>query len=294
MSSRDTHDPDDFSWAIPMMRAGYAGRGLVYVVVSLFTLWAIWQGGGGTGGTTTYFQRLESTSFGGIVLGLIVIGMFAYAVWRLSDAFWDLEDYGSDGKGLISRAGMIVTGAIHAALGVAAASILMGSGSGGGGQGGQSGVARAVSNVLAMPGGQWLVGIAGVLTVCAGVYYLIKAWKQSYRQHLRANEFTMNWNTALRAGVAAQGVIVTIIGVFIVIAGFQADASEAGGLGQTFSWLGSQTYGQILVSALALGLLGFALFCFVNAGYRIVPKATDDNKVESMTRAVKRKAQQHA
>ncbi len=35
----------DLSWSIPVMRAGYAGRGLVYLAVAGFSLYAVWRGG---------------------------------------------------------------------------------------------------------------------------------------------------------------------------------------------------------------------------------------------------------
>jgi hypothetical protein len=133
------------------------------------------------------------------------------------------------------------------------------------------------------------VGLVGLAVIGAGIYYLIKAWRESYRQHLRANRFTLRYNWALRAGVAAQGVTVLIIGGFLVAAALQADPSEAGGLGQTFNWLAAQTYGQLLVTLLCLGLLGFALFCFVNAGYRIVPKVADED-VETLAARMAREA----
>jgi len=42
----------------------------------------------------------------------------------------------------------------------------------------------------------------------------------------------------------------------------------------------------VLVGLLCAGLLMFSLFCFVNAVYRIVPKAADPS-VESVARKVK-------
>jgi hypothetical protein len=38
-------NPDDFAWALPFMRAGYAGRGLVYLVVGGVSLWSVYRGG---------------------------------------------------------------------------------------------------------------------------------------------------------------------------------------------------------------------------------------------------------
>ena len=256
-------------WALPVMRAGYAGRGLTYVAVAGISLYTIWRGGSAQG-TSAALEAVETSPFGTFLLVLIGVGLLCYTAWRVLDGAADLEDEGSDGKGMIARGGMIVTGLIHGALGIAALTIAFGGGDGGG-----SGIAEATQMLMSAPFGIWLVGIAGVATIGAGIYYLHKAYTQSYRQKLQANHFTRHWNTALRAGVAAQGVTVTIIGGFLLYAAWTADPSQAGGLGQTFSWLSQQLYGQVLVTALCLGLLGFAVFLFVNALYRIVPRLSD-------------------
>ena len=264
---------DKLDWALPVMRTGYAGRGMTYVVVAGISLFAIWQGGQAVG-TGEALASLERSSWGLVLLSAIGVGLICYMGWRLLDAALDLEDYGTDGKGLIARIGMVVTGLVHGALGAVAIGLAANGQSSGGGDEG-SGIAKATEAVMSAPFGVFLVGFAGLCTIGAGIYYLHKAWKQTYLEKLMANEFTRNWNGALRAGVAAQGVVVTIVGVFLTYAALTANPNEAGGLGETFAWLSEQAYGRILVTALCLGLLGFALFLFVNAAYRIVPRLKD-------------------
>ena len=276
-----------FGWTIPFMQTGYAGRGLVYVVIAGFSLWAIWSGGSAQG-TDSALSRLQGTPGGYVILALIAFGLFAYCIWRLLDAGFDLEAYGSDGMGIIARIGMVVTGLVHAGLGVAAFGIL--TGSGGGGSGGIPGMTR---RVLELPQGQYIVGAAAIAILGAGLYYLKKAIGEDYREHLRANQFTVNWNWVLKAGVAAQGVIVTIVGGFFLVAALTFDPSDAGGISQVFDWLASQPFGQTIVVLICLGLLGFALFCFVNAAYRIVPRAASED-IETLAKRLKAKAEAEA
>jgi len=279
---------DDLSWSIPVMRAGYAGRGIVYLVVagvSLYTLWAR----GHAAGTSEALSSIRDSAWGIPVLVLIALGMLAYAIWRVVDATYDLEDYGTDAKGIIARAGMLVTGTLHLTIGILAVIALFKLSDGGSG----SGLSDAVSKVMALPAGRALVALAGLVTIGAGLYYLHKAWKRKYREVLASNHFTRNWDPMLRAGVAAQGVIVTLIGGFITYAGLTADPEKAGGVGEAFSWLHEQAYGQILVIAVCIGLLGFALFCFVNATHRIIPKVTGDD-IESLAKQFGDKAKRGA
>ena len=274
-------DPDDFSWAVPIMRTGYAGRGLVYLVVAGLSLWSVLSGGQAEG-TKSTLQSLDGAA-GFAVIFAIATGMFAYAIWRAVDSFWDLEAYGSGAKGIVARIGMLVTGFIHGAIGALAVTVLGVSSSG-------SSSKELLNQFLQTPAGVWVVGGIGLVTMGTGFYYFYKAATQSYREHLEANHFTMHWNPALRIGVAAQGVVVLIIGGLIVYAAMSANASDAGGIDAAFEWLHQQAYGRILVGLLCAGLLMFSLFCFVNAVYRIVPKAADPS-VQSVARKIKSMAQ---
>lgn len=279
----------DLKWTIPVMRAGYIGRGVTYLAVAGLSLWAIWRGGEAKG-TSTALRDLSDSGWGIAVLWIIAMGLFAYTVWRGIDATEDLEDYGSDAKGLFARAGMIVTGLIHGALGGLALSFALGLGlSSGGGNGGRGGISGVVATILGWPGGAWIVGLAGAATIGAGVYYIAKGWQAKYREKLAANRFTTNWDWALRAGVISQGVLVAIVGGFFVAAGLNGNPDEAGGMGKAFDWLASQPFGNVLVVAVCLGLLCFAFFCFVNAAYRIIPKVAGDD-LETLAGKLKDKA----
>jgi hypothetical protein len=260
----------DYSWAVPVMRAGYAGRGVTYLAVAGLSLWGIWRGGQAQG-TEQALGNLSDSGWGVATLWVIAVGLFAYAIWRGIDAVEDLEEYGREAKGLVARAGMIVTGLIHGALAAVAIGYALGSG---GGSGGGGGVSSATGRVLELPAGAWIVGFAALCTIGAGLYYMAKGWKATYREKLRANEFTRNYDWALRFGVVAQGVLITIIGFFLGAAAMRGSEASAGGVGKAFDWVASLPGGWFLIVLLCIGLLGFAFFCFVNAAYRIVPKVS--------------------
>ena len=275
-------DMPDRNWALPVMRAGYAGRALTYAIVAGLSLWAIGRGGEARD-TTSALEALRGAPWGAALIAAVAAGLLAYTVWRLIDAALDLERYGTEAKGLVARGGMVMTGLVHGALGIAAVGVLGFGPSSGGGSG--DGVAGAVAVVMGWPGGRWIVGIGGLLTVAAGIYYLHKAWTRSYREHLIGNPATRRWDGLLAAGVAAQGVVVGVAGGLLVFAALRGDADEAGGLGRVFEWLSSQPFGNALVVALCVGLLLFALFCVVNARYRIVPGLHDPDALPSSLKA---------
>jgi heme/copper-type cytochrome/quinol oxidase subunit 2 len=259
----------DLAWSVPVMRVGYAGRGLVYLTVAGFSLYAIWRGEQPQE-TASTLSQLETTGWGSMVLLLIFLGTLAFTVWNVIVALYRLEKGGADGEGIVARAGKIITALIYGGVGGTAFSLLFA----GGRRGDDSSIANWTAAVMGWPGGRWLVGLAGLTVVGAGVVFLVNAWKEKYREHLQANRFTRDWNWLLKAGVVAHGVVTALIGILFVQAAWRVDPKKAGGIGKAFSWLVNQPYGQVLVAAICVGLIAFALFSFVNAGYRVIPKVS--------------------
>ena len=71
-----------------------------------------------------------------------------------------------------------------------------------------------------------------------------------------------------RAGFTAKGVVFNLIGAFLILAGVQADPSEAEGLGGALRSLQGQPYGWILLGLTAIGLGCYGAFSFSEALFR--------------------------
>ena len=141
---------------------------------------------------------------------------------------------------------------------------------------------------LGWPAGRWIVGAVGLTIVTSGIVQLVVGWKEQYRRYLIANRFTRRWNWALKAGVMGRGVLIGVVGVLFMLAAWRADPDEAGGLDEAFAWLAQQSYGWFIVAAICLCLLGYAVFCFVNAAYRFVPKVAGGD-IETLAAQAKAK-----
>lgn len=230
-------DKPDLAWSVPVMRVGYAGRGLVYLAVASFSLYAIWQGGRARG-TAPVLRHLEHSAVGDIALALIGLGMLAFAIWRAVEAAYDLDARGSDAKGIAARSGLafsalVAVGISGAALlllfadisgsgGGAASATVSGGGDGGSGTGGSQ-IDHAVATVMGWPGGRWIVGLVGLAILGSGIFQLVRAAIGTYRRYLIANRFTQGWDWALKAGVIARGVIVGLVGVLFMLAAWWAN-----------------------------------------------------------------------
>jgi len=274
-------------WVVPVMRFGYAARGIVYIIVGALAVLAAWRGGEAEG-TKGALQTLKDEPWGLAALWVIALGLLAYAVWRLIDAWMDLETYGSGLKGVVARGGQTVTGLIHAALGIGVIRMALGDTSGSG-----NGTQSLASRVLAMESGALIMMVIGIITICAGIYYGYKAIAEKYKEHIRATSTTEKLDPAIKAGLIAHGIVIVLIGVFLFYAGQTTDPGQAGGLGKAFATVRAQPFGRILLGLLGLGMLGFAVYCFVEAIYRVVPRVAGDD-VSTLASRAKAKAEGEA
>src|SRR5687768_11587114 len=138
-------------------RAGYAAKGVVYVVIGTLAARAAL----GKGGTTTDSQGalniIGDGPYGTLALVLIGVGLLGYMVWRLVAAVTDAEGEGDKPTKLVVRAAQAGRGLLYGALGVEALRILRSRG------GGESDAAQDwTAKLLELPYGRLLVGAAAV------------------------------------------------------------------------------------------------------------------------------------
>jgi hypothetical protein len=125
---------------------------------------------------------------------------------------------------------------------------------------------------MQQPLGRWLVAIVGVLAIALGVQHFVKAYREKYKENMRYTPLTQRLDPVLKIGIAAHGLVVTLVGVFFIWAAWTADPSRAGGLREALQAVRNADAGQILLAVVALGLIGFAVYCFIEAAFRIVPR----------------------
>ena len=69
-------------------------------------------------------------------------------------------------------------------------------------------------------------------------------------------------------GLAARGIAFLVSGWFLIKSGLQYDPNEARGLGGALEALASQPYGPWLLGLVALGLIAYGAYSFLQARYR--------------------------
>jgi hypothetical protein len=251
-----------------LTRIGFATRGILYVVIAYLVLRS------GRAEDTSGALQYVGNGAGRLLLGIMAVGLLAYGIWRLADAVFDIERHGSDQKGLVARVGAGVSGVVHLFLTWHAVRLIQGTGSTG--RGAEAGTEAA----LALPGGNVLVMVGAAILFGVGIIQLVKAVRGGFLRYLEPQIASQAWaRWSGRAGYAARGVVFLIIGYFLLKAGLQEQASEAGGMAEAISWLTSPW--DIII---ALGLLGFGLFSLIEARFRVLHDVPVDGIVQSVAR----------
>lgn len=252
-------------------RAGFAARGVMYVLIAFLALW-VGRSEDGPGAL-----KLLDSGGGRFVLGVMAIGFLGYGVWRFAEALIDSEGHGSDAKGLAMRAGGVVSGLIHLGLSLYAAKLAAGRPAQG------DSIESGAATTLSLPGGEALLMIAAAALLATAIANLVKAAKAEYLKHLDARAAGQAWVKWVgRGGYAARGVMFGVMALFCWRAAEAASASQAGGIGEALAWLTG--WPRLLVAA-GLGLFG--VFSLVEARYR---RINDPQVVARLQRAGRRLA----
>lgn len=261
--------PNHIDTIVFFARAGYAARGIVYLLVGGLTTLAVLDQGGGATGSRGALRSVLAAPLGDFLLLGIAVGLVGYSLWRCIQAIKDPDHHGASAKGLAIRLGLMVSSISHLVLAGFTVSLLFTLSLGGGGS--QGDTQGAVGWLMSQPFGRWLVGILGLTIAAVGVAHGIKAWKSDFDGRFDMQAHTRRWAYPLfRFGLTIRGVVFMIVGALFVVAAYRISPEQAGGTSEALDALRAQPFGRVLLGIVALGLTAFGLYSILEAVYRRV------------------------
>jgi hypothetical protein len=254
-------------WVERLARVGYAAKALLYGTIGVLAAQAALGNGGQTTDSRGAMREVLQAPFGRALLFIVALGLVGYAVWRVVQGITDPEGRGKDPKGLALRGSYVARGLLHLGLALSAFRLASGSGdSGGGGQRQEELTARAMES----PGGEALVWLIGAGILGYGLYQLYRAYAAKLSKQLDLGQLsaeTGRWAIGIsRFGIAARGVVFSIIGGFMLQAAMRNDPQQAGGVGDSLRRLGEM--GRWPLAVVAIGLVAYGAYELLNARYR--------------------------
>jgi len=253
-------------WVEPLARFGYAARGVVYAFIGVLAVQAAFFGRGQTTGPEGAIRTIAEQSK--LLLALIGIGLIGYALWRFVQGILDPENKGRDPKGLVKRGAMVASGVVYAGLALFAFRLL----SQGGGASAGGGQSSTTAKLLALPFGRALVILAGIGVIVSALYQLYDAYTRKFQRRLKTNEMSPEEQRLAihtgQLGLASRSVAFLITGWFLIQAALRYDPDRAQGLGGALETLARQPAGPWLLGIVAIGLVAYGAYSFLQARYR--------------------------
>ncbi len=269
------HDAATNPWSVRLGRCGYVAKGVVYLLIGVLALKAAMGSGGKTTGNAGAIETLYQQPFGRFLVTIVAIGLFAYALWLFVAAALDLEGKGMEAKGVATRLVFAIVGGSYVALGIGALRLALHRSSGGKSSDAQT--QDWTARLLKHPGGVALVVLIGLIVLGVAGYFFFEAVTAHFRKKLNlsgAHVGERRWVVPLgRVGYAALGVVNTIVGIFLIIAALRNNPGQAKGVGGALAEITQRPYGAFLLGIVAIGLIAYGAYTFVEARYRQLVRA---------------------
>lgn len=254
-----------------LARIGLIAYGVVHLLVAWLAVQLAWFGGGGKSADQSgAMSTVADSPVGKPLLWVIAVGLIALAAWQAAEVFRWRGGWSASGKtrtkAIRKSANSVIKAAVYAALAILAIKYATG-----GGSSSSQKQQDTTSTVLGWPGGQFLVGIAGLVLIGSGVMHIRKGMKKSFLKQIdtsKASPSALRLVTRLgQVGFPGKGVALALVGALLVYAAVTFDPSKAKGLDGALHTVLELPFGKILLTLVALGIAAFGAFLFVRARY---------------------------
>jgi hypothetical protein len=255
-----------FRWAV---RAGFVARAVTYGVVGAIAL-ALAVGAGAAPSAPNQqgaLALIAKAPLGQVAVAVAAVGLLAYALWKLGQAVFGRGPEGGGGPSAMDRVSNAAGAVVYLGFFVVALRILFGSSSSG-----SSAPSHTAAGVLGWPGGQVIVGIAGVVLIAISLFQIYDASRGSFADDSKVGEMDELERRAFmvlgRVGLTARAIVFGLIGYFVLETALDYNPREATGLDGALARVHHQPFGPWLLGLAAAGLIVFAAYSLFEARYR--------------------------
>jgi hypothetical protein len=253
-----------------LARIGLIAYGVVHLLVAWLALQLAWFGGGESADQSGALSTVADSPVGKPLLWLIAVGLIALAAWQAAEVLRWRSGWSASGKtrtkALRKSGNALIKAAIYIALAVLAIRFATGSG-----QSSSQSQQETTAGVLGWPGGQFIVGAAGLILIGSGVWHVRKGLTKKFLKQIdtsKASPGALKLVTRLgQVGFPGKGVALAGVGALLLYAAITFDPSKARGLDGALHTVLELPFGPILLTLIAVGIAAFGAFLFVRARY---------------------------
>lgn len=245
-------------------RFGFVAKGFVYLIVGFLAAKAAIRRGGDVTDEQGALHQVLAAPFGRFLLGIAAVGLFVYAAWRLFEMWSDPEK-----KGKLWRFQSLLSGFVYAGLGVEAMRMALSMRSSGGGE---SEAKEQAAFLISVPFGHWLTVALALIGIAFGFQDLWRAVEPNFEDRNAIKGLSRPvkpWVLRIaRLGIFSRGLVSTIVGFYMLLAGIHRSPSEARGTKGAIESLGQQPMGEWILVLIAIGITAYGVYTLVEARYR--------------------------
>jgi hypothetical protein len=243
----------------------------VHLLIGWLAVQLAWFGGGGESADQSgALSTLAENPFGGPLLWVLGIGLFALALWQAAELLRWRSGWTASGdrrkKALVRSAKAVAKAVVYVALGILCLQVANGTNTSS-----EQSADSATEGVMGLPGGRFLVGIGGLVVLAVAAYFIHKGVTKGFMKAIdtsQASAAQRRWiERAGLAGYPGKGVSLLVVGGLLVWAAIAYDADKAAGLDGALRTVQEAPLGSWLLTLIALGLIAFGVFCFGRARF---------------------------
>src|SRR3954454_24238014 len=167
-----------------LARIGLIAYGVMHLLVAWLAIQLAWfDGGGQSADQSGAMSTVAESPVGKPLLWLIAVGLIALAAWQAAEVLRWRSGWSASGKtrmkALKKSGTALVKAAIYIALAVLAIRFATGSG-----QSSSQSQQETTAGIFGWPGGQFLVGAAGLVLIGAGVWHVRKGLTKHFLKQI--------------------------------------------------------------------------------------------------------------
>lgn len=251
-------------------RLGFYTKGFLFIVIGILgVMVATGQRGGELADATGALARIAKLDFGKIILIIFVVGAIGHAFWNILRGVADVDDAGTDWKGIFRRSIAVGVGIFYLWLAFSAFNILVTENF----EARNGEVQRTIAQIfLAIPLGAILLFLIGLSTIGAGIHECYSGISGKYQENFRL--FTLG-KKQLRLinflgimSFTARAAIFCLVGYFFISAAITYNPNEAIGIDGALAILADSYYGKTILFITAAGLFAHGILSIYEARFR--------------------------
>ena len=245
-----------------LARLGYAVNGLLHALIGVIAIEIAIGASAGQADQSGALTALAGTPGGVFILWTVFVGLTALGLWLILNSF--LTPPADKKKRVVHYLSEIGKGIAYLAVAVTTFTFARGGSSSSTGTSTQ-----ASGTILAAPGGVFLVVLIGILVFAIGVYFVIKGVTKRFTRDLAVPSGRAG-KTTIAVGVfgyVAKGIVLCVVGILFCVAAATLDPAKSSGLDGGLRTLGTLPFGTVILIAVGLGLIAYAIYSFVRARY---------------------------